>query len=576
MLKKNRTGRTLTWGNFENNTIKRSHWGFTDQILGARLLQDKFREALMIFQNFRLPVVITMLMLGLFFAHSATAGYWNYTCKDGYQTSSSKGCNKHKGVKSKAYLPVCGDGIKDIGEVCDNGANNSDVKPNGCRTDCRAAYCGDGVIDTGEQCDDGSSNSNSSPNTCRKDCTLPFCGDGVVDDDSHRNTGKVFNEACDDGNRDDSDGCTTKCEQCLQLGQMGNIEITTDTDLCPAVYKMDDYGDYGAIIIKASGVTLDCHGATLIGEGRGVGIVNFRSNDVFIKNCGIQGYDVGIRIQDARNVTLQDNDVCGNRQRNVELIDATDINGYKPSMPTITACTDAMIQKLGKIPHAAMTFPSQAPKGQEAKAAPSTTIPASRTIHNGSPKASPAPMFATSAPSKQQRIHQSKSTAKEGTYSLYREAQRARWTSRSGKVVFGSDRVPNVGVARTIPKGHLANGSRAVQLLFTQPDWKKGGYIQGEFPALKFGKNAHFKTTVAMLKEARPSDTLSFDVMIQEGRRITVVKKQRLQGTKQVSLDVNLSRWSGKKVQLVLRVRYLKGAKTLPAVWVNPIVTSKE
>ena len=79
-----------------------------------------------------------------------------------------------------------------------------------------------------------------------------------------------------------------------------------------------------------------------------------------------------------------------------------------------------------------------------------------------------------------------------------------------------------------------------------------------------------------MLKEARPSDTLSFDVMIQEGRRITVVKEQRLQGTKQVSLDVNLSRWSGKKVQLVLRVRYLKGARTLPAVWVNPIVTSKE
>jgi len=64
--------------------------------------------------------------------------------------------------------------------------------------------------------------------------------------------------------------------------------------------------------------------------------------------------------------------------------------------------------------------------------------------------------------------------------------------------------------------------------------------------------------------------------MIQEGRRITSVKQQRLQGTQQVSLDVNLSRWRGKNVQIVLRVRNLVGAKTLSAVWVNPTVTSKK
>ena len=574
MLKENRTGHTLIWKNFENNIVIRPLWKFTDPIFKRRFFKDSYRETFMIFQNFRLPAIIAVLMLGLFFAHSATAGYWKYTCKDDYQTTSSKGCDGHKGVKSSAYIPICGDGILDIGEACDNGANNSDVKPNGCRTDCRRAYCGDGVIDTGEQCDDGSTNSNSSPNTCRKNCTLPFCGDGVVDNGSHRNTGKAFNEACDDGNQDDSDGCTTKCEQCLQLGQMGNIEITTNTDLCPAKYQMDDYGDYGAIIIKASGVTLDCRGATLIGEGRGVGIVNFRSNDVVIKNCDIRGYDVGIRIQDARNVTLQNNYVCDNHQRNVELIDATDITGYNPSMPAITACMDAQVQKPGKIPQAAMTSPSQSSKGQ-AQIATSTAPIAARTVNKKSTKASPAPMAAASTLSKQ-GISPGKSSVKEDTHLLYQEAQRAKWTSKSGKVVFGSDRLPNAGVVRTTPKDRLANGHLATHLLLTQPDWKKGGYIQGEFPALKIGENAHFKTTVAMLKGAHPSDILSFDVMIQEGRRITSVKQQRLQGTQQVSLDVNLSRWSGKNVQLVLRVRNLKGARTLSAVWVNPMVTSKK
>lgn len=575
MFKEKSAGHTLTWDNFGNKIVIRPLWRFTGQILRWRFFKDSFREALMIFQNFRLPAVIIMLILGLLFAHSATAGYWEYTCKDGHKTTSSDGCKNHKGVQSRTLIPMCGDGVLDLGEACDNGANNSDVKPNGCRTDCRRAYCGDGVIDTGEQCDDGSTNSNSSPNICRKNCTLPFCGDGVVDDGSHRDTGKVFNEACDDGNQDDSDGCTAKCEQCVQLDQMGNIELTTNTDLCPAEYQMDDYGDYGAIIIKASGVTLDCHGATLIGEGRGVGIVNFRSNDVVIKNCGIRGYDVGIRIQDARNVTLQGNYVCDNRQRNVELIDATDIIGYNPSMPAITACMDAKIQKSDKIPQAAMTPPPQAPKGQ-AQIATSTAPVVPRTVNKKSTKASPAPMVSASTPSKQQRIIPGNSSVNEGTHFLYQEAQRAKWTSKSGKVVFASDRVPNAGVVRTTPKDLLANGHLATHLLLTQPDWQKGGYIQGEFPALKIGGNAHFKTTVAMLKGAHPSDTLSFDVMVQEGRRITAVKQQRLQGTQQVSLDVNLSRWRGKNVQLVLRVRNLKGARTLSAVWVNPMVTSKE
>ncbi len=48
---------------------------------------------------------------------------------------------------------ICGDGVLQPGELCDDGEQNSDGTPNSCRTDCRAAYCGDGVVDLGEFCD---------------------------------------------------------------------------------------------------------------------------------------------------------------------------------------------------------------------------------------------------------------------------------------------------------------------------------------------------------------------------------------------------------------------------------------
>jgi cysteine-rich repeat protein len=48
---------------------------------------------------------------------------------------------------------ICGNGVPEIGEQCDEGAANSDLEVDACRTDCRTAYCGDSVIDSGEACD---------------------------------------------------------------------------------------------------------------------------------------------------------------------------------------------------------------------------------------------------------------------------------------------------------------------------------------------------------------------------------------------------------------------------------------
>ena len=66
---------------------------------------------------------------------------------------------------------VCGDGVAECAEECDDGGLNSDVNPNACRTSCQLPSCGDGVVDTGEACDDDEG--------CTDECEVePPPGDG--------------------------------------------------------------------------------------------------------------------------------------------------------------------------------------------------------------------------------------------------------------------------------------------------------------------------------------------------------------------------------------------------------------
>ncbi len=60
--------------------------------------------------------------------------------------------------------------------------------------------CGDGVVQDPEQCDDGNQ---SEADACLSDCVMAICGDG------HHHLGK---EECDDGNDIKGDGCEPTCE----------------------------------------------------------------------------------------------------------------------------------------------------------------------------------------------------------------------------------------------------------------------------------------------------------------------------------------------------------------------------
>jgi cysteine-rich repeat protein len=94
---------------------------------------------------------------------------------------------------------LCGNGVLDPGEACDDGnLDNSDA----CLNDCTQAVCGDGFVQLGvEECDDGNQQDDDG---CTNACVVgevQLCGNGVLDP----------GEECDDGNTFDDDNCLSTC-----------------------------------------------------------------------------------------------------------------------------------------------------------------------------------------------------------------------------------------------------------------------------------------------------------------------------------------------------------------------------
>ncbi len=74
-----------------------------------------------------------------------------------------------------------------------------------CQPKPENPVCGNGKVERGEACDDGNRNdADACTNRCEKPIVIdPVCGNGKVE----------RNETCDDGNTNDNDSCTNKCEK---------------------------------------------------------------------------------------------------------------------------------------------------------------------------------------------------------------------------------------------------------------------------------------------------------------------------------------------------------------------------
>lgn len=149
-------------------------------------------------------------------------------------------------------------------------------------------------------------------------------------------------------------------------------------------------------------------------------------------------------------------------------------------------------------------------------------------------------------------------------------AAKALWQSGAGKLAFPGSPRDSQGYVRTLSRGSLSTGNMAVDLLNTHPQWKSSGYITGTYPAMKMGSKMHLKTVIGFLKGADESDGARFMVAVKADGRTRRVFAKKVTPQKYENVDIDLSAWSGKVVQIILRVDAGTNSRQDYAVWVKP------
>jgi cysteine-rich repeat protein len=155
-----------------------------------------------------------------------------------------------------ANLEVCGDGVKEGTEACDDGnkvtETTCDVRDGAC-TSCNAyctvqhiiygPKCGDGTMDVGyETCDDGNEVSGDGcSETCQVEVADPICNDGIVNGDDECDNLALAGESCtsreyagkeyDAGTLGCNADCTFDVSGCEEYECNLDIDCT-DSDVC--------------------------------------------------------------------------------------------------------------------------------------------------------------------------------------------------------------------------------------------------------------------------------------------------------------------------------------------------------
>lgn len=145
------------------------------------------------------------------------------------------------------------------GEQCDPPYSTGNYTVNGtnvsyiCGASCQFAVCGNGVVDPGEDCDDGD---NDDSNSCSSSCRPVVCGNGIIDG----------NEECDDGNRISGDGCSHYCER----------------EICPSfTYIYQSFFETPSVVYSQKRCPAALNGATLYESTRSRFCFNGANPDAF-------------------------------------------------------------------------------------------------------------------------------------------------------------------------------------------------------------------------------------------------------------------------------------------------------
>jgi cysteine-rich repeat protein len=187
----------------------------------------------------------------------ADAGVPDHTCKKGTPLPDRASCGTGTCRQQMCTGGVCGDGIIEMGEECDNGAQNG--PGTGCETDCKfscksgdatrdcapTACVGQGTCnDTTHVCQGGTAMNNGTPcgtnQVCESgSCISVKCGDGIIEPP----------EQCDFGSANGlGAGCESNCT--FSCTQSPNDDCLTP-DPCGGINKCTTI----SVMVSGSGTT---------------------------------------------------------------------------------------------------------------------------------------------------------------------------------------------------------------------------------------------------------------------------------------------------------------------------------
>jgi cysteine-rich repeat protein len=145
----------------------------------------------------------------------------------------------------------------DAGQINVCGADRVSTSPVACMGrcvdgQCAPATCGDGATQPNEACDDGNADNTDA---CTNACALARCGDGFVQGA----------EACDDGNPSDNDGCTNACA----IARCGDGVVQVGLETCDDGDAVTGDGCSALCRVEVRGVACGYyHTCALLGSGR--------------------------------------------------------------------------------------------------------------------------------------------------------------------------------------------------------------------------------------------------------------------------------------------------------------------
>ncbi len=160
-----------------------------------------------------------------------------------------------------------------------------------------------------------------------------------------------------------------------------------------------------------------------------------------------------------------------------------------------------------------------------------------------------------------------------GRYDIYANANKVKWATGKGNKIQMAVGARTRGAVKQIEKGKLSTGNSASKMIFTRPISNHDGYITGTLPQVKLGKSIHFKSAIGFVGNASKSDGVIFSVYMVDtttNKRTSRMIRKRVDPKKYEYIDLDLSRYAGKVVTLMMRVDAGSTATQDTAVWIAP------